>query len=618
MNPSPKPLLVFDGDCGFCRLWIARWRRHTGDAVEYAPYQEVAARFPEVEVERFREAVHLHDPDGRWTHGAEAVFRALSYAPRDGAWLRLSQGVPGFAVASEWLYRRVARNRPVFGRLTGLLWGRHVVPPGESLTVWIFLRLLGVVFAIAFLSLGAQVIGLAGERGILPAADYLSAVRQQLGPGAFGFAPTLLWLGAGDGALHLLCGAGVALSIALILGVAPGPCLLALWALYLSLATVCQDFLWFQWDGLLLEAGVIGALLAPWRWMSRPGADPPPRPALRLLRWLLFRLMFASAVVKLSSGDPSWRHLTALQYHYETQPLPTWIGWHAHQLPAWFQELSEGVMFVVEGLAPFLIVAPRRLRFVAAGAMVGLQTLILVTGNYAFFNLLALALCVALLDDGVWPSSWRARLASRPISPRTLPRWIVTPAVLALWLLSLVPLARAFHSPADFLGPVRNVYRLVAPLRIANPYGLFQVMTTRRPEIEIEGSDDGVTWRAYAFRWKPGALERRPAFVAPHQPRLDWQMWFAALSDFHQEPWFLSFSQRLLEGSAPVVALLADNPFPRAPPRFLRATVYEYHFTDRATRRATGRWWRREPLGLYCPVLTLADGKLVPATGQGP
>jgi hypothetical protein len=177
-------------------------------------------------------------------------------------------------------------------------------------------------------------------------------------------------------------------------------------------------------------------------------------------------------------------------------------------------------------------------------------------------------------------------------------------------VLSLVPLARAFRSTGAFLGPVRALYLAAEPFRIVDPYGLFQVMTTRRPEIVIEGSDDGVSWKGYEFRWKVGDPMRRPEFVAPHQPRLDWQMWFAALSSYREEPWFLSFCHRLLDGSPAVTALLEKNPFPRAPPRFLRAIVYDYHFTDAATRRATGAWWRREPLGLYCPVLTLVDGKL--------
>ncbi len=627
MGPPSKPLLIWDGDCDFCRAWIARWQRVTGDRLDYAPYSEVASQFPEIPRERFERAVQLVEPDGTWSQGAEAVFRSLAHAPGNGWPLWLYRRLPGFAAASEWCYRRVARHRPLFARLTQWVWGPHVVPPGQTLTSWIFLRLLAVIYGIAFLSLGTQILGLAGSGGILPAHDYLEAVREHYGPIRYWFLPTLCWLNASDGFLLGLCAAGTLLSLLLAIGLAPVLCLAGLWAAYLSLTTVCRDFLWFQWDGLLLETGFLAMFLAPWRWWSRPGSDPaPPRVSSWLLRWLLFRLMFSSAVVKLASGDPTWRHLTALDYHYETQPLPPWTAWYAHQLSHGFQKASAMAMFAVEGVAPFFILAPRRIRFAAAGTMAALQAIIFLTGNYCFFNFLAIGLCVLLLDDGVWPWRWgrgaeratgvssAAGARAAPLADRRAdggwPAAVLQPAAVALFLLSWVPVLEALHGPADWLGPVRSAYRYAAPLRTVNGYGLFAIMTTRRPEIILEGSQDGEHWLAYEFRYKPGDVMGKPRFVAPHQPRLDWQMWFAALGNFQGEPWFLMFCQRLMEGSAPVLALLARNPFPDAPPRFLRAWVYDYHFTDPSTRRATGAWWRREIRGLYCPVLTLEGGRL--------
>ncbi len=562
------------------------------------------------------------------------MFRSLARAPGHGWPLWLYRFLPGFAPVSEWCYRQVARHRPGFDRLTSLVWGPHLVPPGETLTAWIFLRVMGATYLVAFVSLWTQIIGLVGARGILPAHEALANVATRYGPIRYWFLPTFAWLNASDGALHALCAAGTLLSVLVVVGIAPVASLAGCWALYLSLATVGQDFLWFQWDGLLLEAGFLALFLAPWRWRSRPGSDPPPsRLALAMLRWLLFRLMFSSAVVKLTSGDPSWRDLTALQYHYETQCLPPWTAWTMHQLPAWFQRLSGVVMFAIEGLAPFLIVAPRRIRFAGIAAIVGLQLLICVTGNYGFFNLLTLALCLLALDDGVWPWRWRAARAARlaeavadrlptpGASPDTAPAprrgrwspWIPRPALAVLFVLSLVPLVEALHAPTRWMGPVPGLFRFASPFRTVNRYGLFAVMTTRRPEIVIEGSADGATWREYAFRWKPGDVRRPPGFVAPHMPRLDWQMWFAALSDFRREPWFLAFCERLLEGSPPVLSLLAADPFEGRPPRYVRALVYDYRFTDAATRRATGAWWRRELRGLYCPVLTLEAGQLRPA-----
>jgi predicted DCC family thiol-disulfide oxidoreductase YuxK len=619
-----KPLLVYDGTCGFCKRWIARWRRAIGDRVEYAPSQEAAARIPEIPSTAFTEAVHLIEPDGAVSRGAEAVFRALATAPGHGIGLRAYETVPGFRGASEACYRFIAGHRPLFSRLTDWLWGAHVIPPGEAVTAWVYLRVLAVVSGVAFASLGAQIQGLVGSRGILPASSTLRFMASLSGAGLSRYLryPTLCWITSADWFLSGLCAAGIALSAALALGFAPVPCLLLLWAAYLSLATVCREFLWFQWDGLLLEAAFLAMFLSTWALRPRPRGDgSPARGAVRSTRWLLFRLLFASAAVKLASGDPSWRDLTALRYHYETQPLPTWLAWYAHQMPLGFQRASTAVTFLVEGLVPILIFAPRRARFAAAAVIAGHQLLIVATGNYGFFNGLTLALCVLLLDDGVWPRGWAERIRGRGEAdavPRGggWPSWIRRPVLVSVFLLSLVPLCGALGAPASWLGPFPRAYDLVAPFRTVNGYGLFAVMTKERPEIQIEGSRDGIDWKAYEFRYKPGDPSRRPGFVAPHQPRLDWQMWFAALSDYRSEGWLVRFCECLLRNSAPVLRLLRSNPFADAPPRYIRAVVYRYRFTDPRARRATGAWWSREPLGLYAPVLTLQDGMLALAPAE--
>jgi predicted DCC family thiol-disulfide oxidoreductase YuxK len=610
MIAPQHPVLVFDGDCGFCRRWLARWRRVFGDNIECVPYQDAAFRFPQIPREAFARAVHLIAPGGRVCTGAEAVFRALAAAPGRRLPLWLYEHAPLVAPAAEACYRAVAGHRALADRVTTWLWGRHVVPPGESRTIALFLRLMGVVYVMAFVSLWVQIAGLVGSEGILPAQEFLSAARSQMGAERVWFLPTLLWFSASDVALQTLCAAGMLSALLAVAGVAPAGALICAWLGYLSLSTAGQEFLRFQWDGLLLEAGFIAILLAPWQRRSRLSGDPPPsRAALWLARWLLIRLMLSSAAVKLTSGDPTWRSLTALDFHYFTQPLPPWTAWYASHWPAGFHTLSALVMFAIEGAAPFLLLGPRRMRFAGAAAITILQTLILLTGNYGFFNMLTLVLCVPLLDDGLL--SWGSRAITAPHAPASPGRrWPRRMAAAGLFTLSLVPLSQALKFGDRAFGPVADVFQLASPLQIVNPYGLFAVMTTDRPEIIVEGSLDGREWRAYEFKYKPGDPVRRPAFTTPHMPRLDWQTWFAALGTWRENPWFLAFCRRLLEGAPSVTALLARDPFAGAPPRYVRARVFQYRFTTPEERKRSGDWWARTLQGPYIPTLTLVGGRL--------
>lgn len=620
--PAAKPVLVFDGDCGFCRFWVEYARQLTGDAVEYAPFQEAAERFPDIPPDAFRRAVQFIEPSGRASSAAEAAFRLAALVPGYAWLLWLYRRLPGFAPASEFSYRVVAGHRSFFDSLRLFLWGKRLDPPSHFLTRWLFLRLIGVVYLIAFASLWPQLGGLVGAHGVLPAGHYLAAVAHLMGPERFHALPTLAWLSASDGFLKLLAGAGTFLSILLTLDFAPGPVLLALWVLYLSLVAVGQAFMSFQWDILLLEAGFLAIFLAPWNgigisWLRHGrvatgrGGRAPSKTIVWLLRWLLFRLVFLSGCVKLASHDPTWRHLTALEYHYETQPLPTPLAWYAFQLPAWFQRFSTAGVFFFELAVPFLIFFPRRLRLAGCALLVFFQILIAATGNFAFFNLLTIALCVLLLDD---------QLLKRALPHPVTRRFTITAVQLRRsWSrriqFALLTVVIVFGSGtlalATIFGP-RAVPRAalaatdwLEPFHIVNSYGLFAVMTTTRIEIVIQGSDDGVHWQDYEFKFKPGNLRREPGWVAPYQPRLDWQMWFAALSDYRENPWFANLMLRLLQGSPQVLGLLGRNPFPAAPPRYVRAVAYEYTFTDFDQRKMTGDWWNREYEGLYFPVAAL-------------
>ncbi len=449
-----------------------------------------------------------------------------------------------------------------------------------------------------------QVRGLIGARGISPAAEFLHSAGEQLGGSAWKVVPTLCWLNSSDGFLVGLCVAGCAVSAVLIGGFAPGPCALVLWGFYLSLCSVGSPFLNFQWDALLLETALLAVFYLPWKWRPDWSRETPvSRVARWLLWWLLFRLMFASGVVKLSSGDETWRSLSALRVHFETQPLPLWTAWYVHHFPPWLLRAMEAIMFAIELIVPFLIVAPRRLRHAGAVILVAFQVAILVTGNYAFFNWLTIALCLLLFDDAAWPRRWRARFAPDVDgTPAAVwPLRVFGPVAGLIAIVTFMPLLDAFRTGWRWPEPFSGLREALAPLRSFNGYGLFAVMTTTRSEISIEGSDDGVNWQAYRFGWKPGNVRIAPALVAPHQPRLDWQMWFAALSDYQHNPWIIRFLVRLLEDSPEVIALLDWNPFANHPPRYVRAVVCEYHFI----RWGEDGWWTRGPEKLYCPVISL-------------
>jgi hypothetical protein len=458
---------------------------------------------------------------------------------------------------------------------------------------------------------------LIGSRGIAPAAELLESARAQLGGDAWSDLPSMLWLGSSDLAIHLLCYVGIAAASLLALGIAPRVAALVAWASYLSFVTVGNVFLGYQWDALLLETGLLAIVYAPGCWGASWGdARPPSQWMLWLLRWLLFRVVFTSGVVKLASHDPTWANRTALDYHYWTQPLPHAVAWFVAQWPEGFQRGSVTLMFAVELGLVWLVFAPRRLRFVAAAAIAALMALITATGNYGFFTVLTATLCVTLLDDRAL-RSWIPRRFRREHGSTTRKRtrspWRTTAmTAFALFVLAITAstTARRMRLLRSVPGALESTVDAVAPFESFNTYGLFAVMTTQRPEIIVEGSDDGREWRAYEFRWKPGTLERAPGFAFVHMPRLDWQMWFAALGEWPGNRWYLSFVQRLLEGSDVVTAQLAFNPFPTHAPRYIRSTVYRYTFTTSEQRAATHAWWKRERVGEYCPTLELVDGKL--------
>jgi predicted DCC family thiol-disulfide oxidoreductase YuxK len=592
-----RPQLLYDGDCGFCGYWARYWQKLTGDSVEYRPYQQVLAQYPTIAEAEFQRAVQFIAPDGRRASGAEASFLTLAHTPGKGFWLALYRYLPGFASVSEFAYATIAKRRPAFYRVSLMLWGRNHEPALYELVSFLFLRLFGLITLSAFVSFAVQAQGLIGSRGILPLHEFINALAARFGPERFFLAPMVFWLNDSDLAIQAVCWAGASLSLMLVLNLLPRLSLVLIYAIYLSLLYAGQTFMTFQWDTFLLETTIV-ALLMSFK----------PATGVWLARWLLFRFLFMSGVVKLISGDPNWRNLSALSYHFLTQPLPTPLAWYAARLPAGVLKAATGAMFFVELILPFLIFCPRRLRFVAAFGILMLQSCILLTGNYNWFNLQTMLLCLPLFDDKalrrILPPRLlglaQARAKTQP--PRRAVTIVVNAAALLMVFLSLVQMDERFGgSPPELALAIHDAFE---PFHIVSPYGLFAVMTATRNEIIVEGSDDGVQWREYEFRYKPGDVERRPLWNIPHQPRLDWQMWFAALDDPQRLPWFSRFLERLLENEPSVTALLKTNPFPDKPPTYVRAEFYDYTYA-RDDDHAAGRWWERRLAGLYFPKARL-------------
>ncbi len=593
---SPRPQLIYDGECGFCAYWARYWEQLTGDKVEYRPYQQAAAQHPTISEAEFRRAVQFVAPDGRRASAAEASFLTLSQAPGKGFWLALYRHLPGFSTVSERAYAFIAAHRPAFHRLSLMLWGRFHEPPRYELVSFLFLRLFGLITLAAFLSFAVQAQGLIGSRGILPLAELVDTLAR-VGPQRFVLMPMVFWLNDSDAAIQAICWAGAGLSVILVFNLLPRVSLVLIYALYLSLLYAGQTFMNFQWDTFLLETTIVALVMSF-----------VPATGVWLARWLLFRFMFMSGVVKLISGDSNWWNLSALSYHFLTQPLPTPLAWHAARLPPDLLRVATGALFVVELILPFLVFLPRRPRFVAAIGILVLQVCILLTGNYNWFNLQTMILCLPLFDDAALrrmaPPRLLGLLAARLTdhAPRRAARVVVNALALLMVFLSLVQMDLRFGgSPPDAAVIFDGWF---APLHLVNPYGLFAVMTTARDEIIIQGSNDGVEWRDYEFRYKPGDIMRRPRWNIPHQPRLDWQMWFAALDDPNRQPWFSRFLVRLLENEPSVTGLLGTNPFPDKPPTYVRAQFYEYAYASSDEHRA-GQWWDRRLLGLYFPQARL-------------
>ncbi len=473
--------------------------------------------------------------------------------------------------------------------------------PTHALSAWFFVRALSLVYLIAFFSLAMQVHGLFGEHGVLPIAEHLKTIESNTDLNRYWQVPSIFWMNSSDEAILGVAVAGILYAGLALIGFAQGWMLLLCFILYLSFVNTGQDFMSFQWDILLLELGFLSLFVVPWRFQFQLNLMEDPHWAIRGMFYLvLFKLMFLSGVVKLTSGDLSWRDMSALTYHYWTQPLPNPLAPFIHFLPKWMHHVATFITFVIELGLPFFIFIPS-LRFIPAVGFTLLSVSILLTGNYTFFNWLTLALCIWLASDTFWEKIDLSPLNVMTIPSIATPPPVTTTALGLLLVLNLIWTTRWFY-PSAVLEALEPFHRAIRGLHISSPYGLFAVMTKNRPEIIIEGSTDGENWREYQFKYKPSSIYRMPPIVAPHQPRLDWQMWFAALGPLRQNAWFEKLLIRLFQNSPEVTQLLEDNPFSNESPRFLRARIYEYEFTSVEDILMDGKWWQRRLVGEYSPV----------------
>jgi lipase maturation factor len=512
------------------------------------------------------------------------------------------------------------------------LFGSRPGAAGHLLPRWMFLRALGLIYFSAFFALVFQIHGLIGSDGILPADRYLQAVAHALGALRFWFVPSVLWLSTSSSMLTALCWGGMLASLLVIANIWPRLSLLICFLCFLSFISAAQEFSGYQSDGMLLEAGFLSLFFAPSGMLPGLGEEhPSSRASLFMLQWEWFRIYFGSGLVKLASGDPEWRHLTAMYDYYQNGPLPTWIGWYMQHLPSWFHLATAFATLLLELVLVWMLFLPRRWRIICFFIVTPWEVVVILTANYAFLNYLVLVLGFLLLDDRFLKGLLSSNIVRRYFGDRFKTKEVrreessVISEKLRLWrwlrlgvsgvmLTSIfyVTLVQMIHILRPGIPLSRRPEAILEPFRIANQYGLFAVMTRGRYEIEFQGSNDGRTWTPYQFRYKPQDLSKPPGIYAPYQPRFDWNLWFASLESWDANGIVPNTEVALLKQSPDVLELFASNPFPQHPPMYVRAVLWQYWFTDWEEKRAHGTWWKRKLLGDYAPTLELdSDGKPV-------
>jgi len=484
--------------------------------------------------------------------------------------------------------------------------------PQYWLTRFVFLRFLGFIYLIAFLSLANQVVPLIGENGLLPAKNFLSTFHFENKINAFVKLPTIFWLNADDTFLLLLAWAGVILSLIVLIGFANAPLMFIIWLIYLSFVHIGQLWYSYGWEIQLLETGFLAIFLCP-LWDIRPfPSSAPPKQVIWLLRWLTFRIYLGAGLIKLR-GDSCWRDLTCLYHHYETQPIPNPISRLLHFMPKWFHNLGALWNHFIELIAPFFVFYPGIARHIAGILLISFQFILILSGNLSFLNWLTILPAIACFDDSffrkVLPKGIvdKAELMSKNYAvnysvkkSQNFVGWVLV--IIVAWL--SVPVAQ------NLLYSHQIMNTSFTRLPLVNTYGAFGSVGKERYELIIEGTADEFTtsktqWKEYGFKAKPGSPHRQLPIIAPYHYRIDWQIWFAAMQRPEYNPWLLHFIWKLLDNDKDALTLLADNPFPDAPPRYIRVQFYRYQFTKPFDE--SGAIWSRTYIGQWISPLSKSN-----------
>ncbi len=492
---------------------------------------------------------------------------------------------------------------------TGTFAGR----PTYWLTRFMILRVLGIVYAVAFLVAINEIIPLIGSNGLLPVGIFLQQVRDALGSTTAGFLrlPSIFWFVHSDTALLAAAWIGFALSCVVVAGYANAPLLTILWFLYMSIVHAGQDWYGYGWEIQLMETGFLAIFLCPLIDMRPFPKRAPPFQVIVLFRWLIFRIMLGSGLIKIR-GDEIWRNGTALYHHFETQPIPGPLSRWFHFLPHSFLKAGVWFNFLGEFIAPLFVFWPRIARQIAGSVIALFQVSIILSGNLSFLNWLTIIPALACFDDRFW-----GRLL-----PRGLVRKAENAAKIAVpsraikitaWAVTIVVVLLSVRPALNLLSAGQIMNTSYDPLEIVNTYGAFGTVGQERLDVVFEGTADEdpeqARWKQYIYKGLPVALDKRPPQIAPYQLHLDWQMWFAAMGSPDEYTWTFNLVWKLLHNDRYTVSLFAGNPFPGTPPRYVRAVLYRYSFATPGNPE--GLWWNRDRLGLWLPAMSAKDSSLV-------